>query len=579
MKKPTTYKLIRKLFHSLNLKQKVLFFLLVFLNFFSSCIEAIAIASAYPFLTLIQSPESIGEPNEFISIFFNSFGLNYEYTQIILFFISSILISSFLKFLVVTLNAFYANIIVYDFSLASFNISLFQEYSFYLKNPITKLVNRNIVGIEGTYTVLYALLQIMTSSLLILITSTSLIFLNPKLTSLIFFSIALIYILIFKSFKNFITRASHVFYDSRSFKLKVVQEAYRSFKNIILDKTEDLFLNSYQKNELRYRKYLAIYQIIVQCPKIIIENSILILLALIALFLIPRANVDYNFLALLGTYALSFQRLLPIAQGMFLSFSDMKRHGADLADVLTLPIKTTSYGEEQKNTNEQIILKELKLKNVNYFHDRSNKDLIKDINFNLKQGDYLGISGKSGSGKSTLLDIILGLIKPSSGNIFVNGIDINLPNSKKHLRKWQNSISYVPQNPFILNNSIKNNLLLSASKIKNISEKELYEILEVVQLKDFINSLPYKIETILGDEGNFISGGQKQRIAIARALLKRGKILILDESTSGLDRQTEKLLLENIITRFPKLIIIFVSHNPNVFEHANVLLSLDAKDE
>ena len=418
----------------------------------------------------------------------------------------------------------------------------------------------------------------MTSTLLILITSTSLVFLNPKLTLFIFISIALIYTLIFGSFKNFMTRSSHVFYDSNSFKLKVVQEAYRSFKNIILDKTEGLFIKSYKKNEFRYRKYLAIYQIIVQCPKIIIENSILILLALIALILIPSGNVDYTFLALLGTYALSFQRLLPIAQAMFLAFSDMKRHVADLEDVLTLPIKTTYY-EELKNTNEQIILNEIKLTNVNYFHDRSNKDLIKDINFNLKQGDYLGISGKSGSGKSTLLDIILGLIKPSSGSILVNGIDINLPNSKKHLRKWQNSISYVPQSPFILNNSIKNNLLLSGSKNKKISEKELYEILEVVQLKDFIDSLPYKIETILGDEGNSISGGQKQRIAIARALLKRGKILILDESTSGLDRQTEKLLLEKIITRFPKLIIIFVSHNPNVFEHANVLLSLDAKDE
>ena len=130
MKKETTYKLIKKLFYSLNSKQKLMFFLLIFLNVFSSCIEAIAIASAYPFLRLIQSPESIGVPNKFISIFFNLFGLNYEYKQIILFFITSILISSFLKFLVVTFNAVYANMIVYDFSLASFNISLFQEYSF-----------------------------------------------------------------------------------------------------------------------------------------------------------------------------------------------------------------------------------------------------------------------------------------------------------------------------------------------------------------------------------------------------------------------------------------------------------------
>ena len=260
---------------------------------------------------------------------------------------------------------------------------------------------------------------------------------------------------------------------------------------------------------------------------------------------------------------------------MFLAFSDIKKHGADLEDVLRLSIKRADHKKEIKSTYDQIEVNEINVKSVNYFHDRSNKDLIKDIKFNLKPGDYLGISGKSGTGKSTLLDIILGLIKPSSGSILVNGIDINLPDSKIYLEKWQNSISYVPQSPLILNNSIKKNLLLNGSKNKAFTEKDLYEILEVVQLKEFVNSLPYKIETILGDDGNTISGGQKQRIAIARALLKKGKILVLDESTSGLDRQTEKLLLENIVSKFPELIIIFVSHNPNVFEYANILLSLD----
>ena len=168
MKKPTTLNLVKKLFYSLELKRKLQFFLLIILNVFSSCIEAIAISASYPFLSLLQSPKSINEPNELLNLFFNSLGLNYEFKSIILFFISTILFSSVLKFLVIAFNSIYANIIAYDFSLASFNTSLFQDYDFYLKNPISKLVNRNIKGIEGTYTVLYALLQIITSSLLIL---------------------------------------------------------------------------------------------------------------------------------------------------------------------------------------------------------------------------------------------------------------------------------------------------------------------------------------------------------------------------------------------------------------------------
>ena len=111
MEKPTTFKLVKKLFYSLDLKQKVLFFLLIILNVFSSCMEAIAIAASYPFLTLLQSPESISPPNKFINLFFNSFGLNYEFRAIIIFFISTILFSSLIKFLVISFNAIYSNII------------------------------------------------------------------------------------------------------------------------------------------------------------------------------------------------------------------------------------------------------------------------------------------------------------------------------------------------------------------------------------------------------------------------------------------------------------------------------------
>ena len=115
---------------------------------------------------------------------------------------------------------------------------------------------------------------------------------------------------------------------------------------------------------------------------------------------------------------------------MFLAFSDIKKHGADLEDVLKLPIKTPNHRKEITDNFDQISINEINVKGVNYFHDRSNKDLIKDINFNLKPGDYLGISGKSGSGKSTLLDLVIGLIKPSSGKTCVNGIDINLQTQK-----------------------------------------------------------------------------------------------------------------------------------------------------
>lgn len=575
MIKSNTLPLVKKLFYSLDAKRKIQFCILIFLNIISSCIEAIAISASYPFLSLLQSPGSIDNSNKFLGYIFKIIGIDYQFRSIVIFFMGSILISSLLKFIVLALNAIYANILAYDFSLASFGYSLNQNYKFFLSNPISNLVNRNIKGIEGTLTVIYALLQIITSTFLILITVSFLIFLNPKLTIGIFVFIAFIYTLIFGSFKNFMTRASNIIYENNSFKIKTVQEAYRYYKNIILDKTGFIFFKSYKDNEYQLRRIQAQQQIIIQCPKIVIENSILILLGLTALIIAPINNSNFAYLALLGTYALGFQRLLPIAQSMYLAFSDIKKFSADLKDVLRLPIKKDNSNIITINTNDQIEIKKVHINHVNFSHTRSKEDLIKNVEFSLKSGDYLGISGKSGTGKSTLLDIILGFLTPSKGSVLVNGINIHLPESKKYLLKWQNSISYVPQSPLILNDTIKRNLIINGNKNSITSDKEIYEILEIVQLKEFIEGLPYKINTILGDDGNTISGGQKQRIAIARALLKKAKILILDESTSGLDSQTERNLLKNIISRFPKLIIIFVSHNPNVFEFANVLINLD----
>ena len=120
------------------------------------------------------------------------------------------------------------------------------------------------------------------------------------------------------------TRASYIIYSNNSKKIKIVQESYRYFKNIILDKTDYIFLNSYKINEYQLRRKQALQQIIVHCPKIAVENAILILLGLVALIIIPNNNLNYKFLALIGTYALGFQRLLPIAQSIYVSLSDIK---------------------------------------------------------------------------------------------------------------------------------------------------------------------------------------------------------------------------------------------------------------
>ena len=176
------------------------------------------------------------------------------------------------------------------------------------------------------------------------------------------------------------------------------------------------------------------------------------------------------------------------------------------------------------------------------------------VSLSINSGHIIGILGESGSGKSTFLDLLSGLIKPVNGKICVDGIDINL-----NLKDWQKNIGYITQNTFLMHGSVKENIAFGIEDI-NIDKKNLLNAIELSQLKNFIEKLPDGVNTDIFYNSSNISGGQAQRIAIARALYRKNKILILDESTNSLDLQTERKFLGDLIKLKNICSIILVSH-------------------
>jgi len=223
--------------------------------------------------------------------------------------------------------------------------------------------------------------------------------------------------------------------------------------------------------------------------------------------------------------------------------------------------------QKKKKSKEIKNFKNLKIKNLNFSF--KNKKIFNNVNLNLKKNDMVGIIGSSGSGKTTLADLILGLLKPNNGKIIFN--------DKFDLKNYQFSrdfFGYVPQDAFLLNESIKNNLTMGIKK--NINKKKIDDVLEITELKNFISNLPDGIDTLIGDRGSKISGGQKQRIGIARSLLQDPQFLILDESTSSLDYETEKKVLNRILNLNNKTIIL-ITHRKNILKNCNKIFSLSYK--
>lgn len=188
---------------------------------------------------------------------------------------------------------------------------------------------------------------------------------------------------------------------------------------------------------------------------------------------------------------------------------------------------------------------------------------IKKINLRVNPGEVIAVVGKSGSGKTTIIDLVLGILKPESGAIRVSGKD-----PIQAVTNWPGAISYVPQNVAIINASIRQNVALGfPESIKN--DSQIWEVLRIAQLEDFVRGLPGKLDSVVGEFGTRMSGGQRQRLGIARALFTNPKLLILDEATSALDGLTESELSSEINSLKGTTTVVIIAHRMSTISSAD----------
>jgi len=212
--------------------------------------------------------------------------------------------------------------------------------------------------------------------------------------------------------------------------------------------------------------------------------------------------------------------------------------------------------------------KEIELRNICFSYSAESQNKLKDISLTIKANQTTGIIGPSGSGKTTLVDILLGLLSPTSGQLFVDGLEITSSITKS----WQDSIAYVPQEPFLLHDTILNNL---REFTPNASIEDVDHCLRMAQADTFVSNLPQGLNTIVGDRGIRLSGGERQRIVLAKALLRKPKLLVLDEATSNLDHQTEKAIQDAIEKLHGHLTIVIVAHRLTTIEKADKIFTLE----
>ena len=233
-------------------------------------------------------------------------------------------------------------------------------------------------------------------------------------------------------------------------------------------------------------------------------------------------------------------------------------------------IKQLELSNSQENLgNLKISFKKIELRNLHFSYNKNKKSTLSGINLEFFRGKMYSIIGKSGSGKTTLINLLVGLLYPQTGEILIDGKKLSINN----LNSWRKNIGLVSQETVLFNDTLINNITLGMKE--RITRKKINEILIRSGCNEFIEDLPNGIETNIGESGIKLSGGQQQRIALARCLISNPQILILDEATSNLDIQTEKLIIKNIYEFKRNKIIFSIAHRLETILNSDKIIHID----
>ena len=283
----------------------------------------------------------------------------------------------------------------------------------------------------------------------------------------------------------------------------------------------------------------------------------------IFLSLIVYAAAAIRVMPSLGAIAQAYQKIKyasPSAELIFEEFESFKKDKMKNGELKNPDTKKIDF-------NKSIIIKDLS------FSYSNNKEVIKNLNFEIHKKENIGIIGSNGSGKSTLLSLICGLLEPSKGSVKVDTIDVG-----KNFEAYIKLIGYIPQNIHLIDDTIEKNISYGCEIFENNKEK-MMSVIKRAQIGKLISTLPDGLNTLVGEDGSSLSGGERQKIGIARALFRNPEILIFDEVTSAMDLESEKKFIEEINKEYSDKTVIIVSHRLSALKYCKKIFNMDNKTE
>ncbi len=450
-----------------------------------------------------------------------------------------------------------------------FAIYLHQPYTFHLQRNSAILI-RNVINEVSVYIGgMLGALMLFTELMVLVGITTLLLFIEPLGTLIVICVAGVLAGSFYHVIRNHITSWGRERQLHEGMRMQHLQQGLGGAKDVKLLGRESNFLSQFYVHNVKSARVWTLQSAFLNFPRQFIELVAIIGLAVLVLSMLNQGHNATSIVPTLGLFAAAAFRLIPSVGRVLNSLQTLR---------FSLPVVNTLYEELNLSFTEPSTQQSgarldftgnLALTNIKYRYPNSALQALDGISINIRKGESIGLIGSSGSGKSTLVDLILGLLAPTSGQIEVDGIDI-----QKNLRRWQDQIGYVPQTIYLTDDTLIKNVAFGLP-LDEIDERAVRSAIKAAQLEEFVSTLPEGLETIVGERGVRLSGGQRQRIGIARALYHDPSILVLDEATSALDGETERGVMEAVTLFKGSKTIIVVAHRLSTVQDCDRLFRLE----